>query len=376
MNEFADNGHQVTVLASRPRRVKKPTTFTTENNLKICRVKTGNISKSNPLEKMLSLFFLNRQFEKALNKYLANENYDLIIFNTPPITLSPFIEKLKDKYGCKFYLLLKDIWPYGFVDFDLIRKNGLIYNYFRKHEKRLYRVADRIGCMSPLGIDFVLSKNPELDPEKLEVCPNAIRVKDVNSTKELDIRKKYKIPEDATIYIYSGNISLGHGIEFLGETITDLKGYKKAFFLIGGSGLYFEKIRSQLKKSSVSNALVYDYLPKEDFENLLSICDVGLILLSSKYNYPQFPSRLLSYLHNRMAVLCAVNTSTDIGQIVEENQAGLSVTHGDRKRFIEAIKSMSENTQMLKEMKDNSFHLLNEKYTTDIAYRTILNSIK
>ena len=46
---------------------------------------------------------------------------------------------------------------------------------FRNKEKRLYEISDYIGCMSPANVDYLL-KNNEIDSNKVEVCPNSIKV--------------------------------------------------------------------------------------------------------------------------------------------------------------------------------------------------------
>lgn len=372
IHQFRDEGHQVTVVASRPRRNKLPSSFKEEEGVSVLRIKTGNISKTNPLEKSISLFLLNLQFKRGINKYLKGKSFDLILFNTPPITLSGLLKTLKHKYQCPLYVLLKDIWPYGFSDFGLIKKGGWVYNYFRRHEKKLYNLADFIGCMSPKGVKFLLEKHPELDSEKVEVCPNSIKVNGIQQTKNHSIREKFDIPKEATVFIFSGNLGLGHGLDFISDAILELRNYNKAFFLIGGAGTYFSKMKQVFDKENPPNAMLYSYLPEKDYEELISTCEVGLILLDNIYTYPQFPSRLLSYLENRMAVLCAVNKETDIGVIVEENGAGINTLHGDMTEFIDAVKILSEDTSSTKQMGENGYMLLKDKYTVQKSYSAII----
>ena len=54
--------------------------------------------------------------------------------------------------------------------------NRIIYRYFRNKEKELYALSDWIGCMSQANVDYVLKQNPEIDPGRVEVCPNSIEV--------------------------------------------------------------------------------------------------------------------------------------------------------------------------------------------------------
>lgn len=373
IHEFRDQGHNMFVVSNNPRRSGKPDSYKKEDGINVLRVKTGNISKTNYFEKSLSLLLLNYQFKKKINEYLKNETFDLIIFNTPPITMSGLLGDLKRSYNCKVYLLLKDIWPYGFADLGAIKEGGIVWKYFRRHEKKIYSIADQIGCMSPKNVSFILDKNPQLNPEKVEVCPNAIRVPSHFIPANPKVKESYGIPEDATVFLFSGNLGKGHGLEFLIKSIEALDGYDKAFFLIGGAGTHFNKIKSAFSKSEPRNAFLYSYLPEKEFEQILGISDVGLILLDSSYTYPQFPSRLLAYLKAKMAVLCAVNSETDIGEIVEAADAGISTLHGNSDEFIKAVKQLSKDKKKIKAMGENGYQLLKNRFSVEQAYRTIIN---
>lgn len=378
MSEFKNNGHEVTVLCNREKRVDKSDSFKNEDGINVLRINAGNIKKAGTLEKGLSLLLLNWRFKIAVYKYLSDNTFDLILFNTPPITLSGFLGYIKDQYRCPVYVLLKDMWPYGFADFGVIKKGGWIYNYLQNHERKVFELADIIGCMSPRGVDFVLDNYPHLDKHKVEVCPNSMRVNDgVQHSKNdgiaIKVREKYGIPEDATVFIFSGNLGLGHGLDFLVDSIIKLKDYHKAFFLVGGAGTHFDSIKKRIDAENLPNAFIYSYLPEEEFKELMSICDVGLILLDSKYTYPQFPSRLLGYLQAKMAVLCAVNRETDIGEIVARNRAGMNILHGDVEGFMESIRELSENSKQVKKMGENGYNLLKKEYDIAKSYEIIMS---
>ena len=88
---------------------------------------------------------------RAIKKYLSDVKIDLVLYPTPPITFANTIAYIKKRDGAYAYLMLKDIFPAGAVDLGALKKTGLkgvIYRYFRKKEKYLYRISDKIGCMS------------------------------------------------------------------------------------------------------------------------------------------------------------------------------------------------------------------------------------
>ena len=190
-----------------------------------------------------------------------------------------------------------------------------------------------------------------------------------------EIRDKYGIPGDACVFIFSGNLGIGHGLHFIIEAIQALSGYPKAYFVIGGSGTQFNYLEKKVKELLLENVFLYNWLPREDFERILATSDVGLILLY-RYTSPQFPSRLLSYYDYAKPALCAVNKDTDIGTIVEKEGCGRSVDHGDLNSFIEAVKFFCEQVEKRKIMGENGRKLLMDRYTVSHSYKIIMNHFR
>ena len=99
-----------------------------------------------------------------------------MLYSTPPITFERVVQFIKRRDGAKTYLLLKDIFPQNAVDLKVFGKRSPLYRHFRNKEKKLYKNADYIGCMSPANVEYILRNNPELSKEVVEVCPNSIDI--------------------------------------------------------------------------------------------------------------------------------------------------------------------------------------------------------
>ncbi|MGV8134608.1 MAG: glycosyltransferase family 4 protein [Mangrovibacterium sp.] len=374
MDEFVIRGHEVVVLSADER--ETACKLISERNLQILKVPTNRIRKVNKLKKAVALFSLGVTLKRELLKAIPEYRADLIIAHSPPVTLSGMLYSLKRRFGARLYYLLKDIWPHGPADLGIIRKNGILFNYFRFHEKKVYRIADFIGCMSPMNRDYILRNNRFLSEEKVEVCPNTITPRRLELKNDrLLVREKHKVPPNAKVFIFSGNIGKAHGIDFYLDAISELKEFEKAFFLIGGSGQFFDHAVREIEKRNLKNIGTYSRLPAEDFDQLLLACDVGVILLDRNYSVPQFPSRLLAYLEAGKPILCSVNHETDIGEIVVNSGCGISTLNGDIGAFKQAIEYFCDdrNGDMIRKMGSNSLALLNHDYTSSCGYEIIMN---
>ena len=373
LRQFRSNGHQIYIVSPREKRVNKPTEFFNANGVYFLKVKIGNITKVNNIEKGISTLRIENLFLQAIKKNLKDTKFDLIIYSTPPITFGKVISYIKKRDNAKSYLLLKDIFPQNAVDLNMFSKKSFIYKYFRLKEKKLYEQSDYIGCMSQANVDFILNHNPSIDAQTVEISPNSIEPINVdgNDLEVKRIREKYNIPFNKTVFIYGGNLGKPQGIDFLIECLEANKENKKNYFVIAGSGTEFNKIQTYFNENKPSNAQLFKQLPKEDYEVLANSCDVGLIFLDHRFTIPNFPSRLLSYMQASMPVLAATDANTDIGKILERSEFGHWCESNDVHSFNQKLEHFYDKKDRDK-MGQNARKYLEENYTTKHTYEIIM----
>lgn len=376
LREFYKNGHSVYIISPVERRNNEHTHIIEKNNYKIIKVRTGNIQKTNLIEKGISTILLETQFINAIKKYFYDVKFDLILYSTPPITLVKPIKFIKKRDNAKSYLLLKDIFPQNAVDIGILSKSGIrgiIYKYFRKKEKRLYALSDKIGCMSQANLDYIIKNNTEINPEKTELCPNSIEPHDVSitETERINIREKYNLPLDKKIFVYGGNLGKPQGVPFIIECLRKCKDIENAFFLIIGSGTEYVRLKKFVEHENPINVKLLDTLPKDEYDKMISACNVGLIFLDHRFTIPNFPSRMLSYMQAKLPVLAATDSNTDIGKIIESGRFGWWCTSDNIQRFAECVREICISQTV--EMGQAGWEYLNENYTVDKGY-TIITS--
>lgn len=375
LRKFRNEGHQLTIVTPVERRKGIPTNYSSKEGVNILQVKTFNITKTNVIEKGIGTLAIEYQYLQAVKKYLKNIKFDLILYSTPPITLVKVIEFIKKRDNAYSYLLLKDIFPQNAIDMLMMKSNGFLHRYFVKKEKELYKISDKIGCMSPANVDFILKHNPELNPAKVEVNPNSIEPIEINYSEKdkNEVRSKYKLPLDKKILVYGGNLGKPQGLDFLLETIKECKN-AQAYFLIVGDGTEYNKLKNWFDVNKPNNAKLLQRLPKEDYVKMLAACDIGLIFLHQDFTIPNFPSRLLSYLEMNKPILAATDPNTDIGSIIEDNKCGYKVISGNQTEMQNKLDSLLNDN--LIEMGLNGRKLLFNEYLVDKSYELILNKTK
>lgn len=376
IREFIKNNHNVHVICSREKRHNLATEFVEESGAKLVKVKIGNITKTNLIEKGVSTLLVSIQYKLAINYFFSDVKFDLIMYSTPPITLVDCIEYVKKRDGAKTYLLLKDIFPQNAVDLGMFTQTGaksILYKYFRNKESKLYRISDHIGCMSQANVEYVLKHNAELDSNIVEVCPNSVEVVDmsVDATTRENIRKKYDIPTNKKILIYGGNLGKPQGIDFLIECLKSQYNRDDVYFLIVGDGTEFGKLESYMKAEKPMNVKLMKRLPKDDYDTMVAACDVGMIFLDHRFTIPNFPSRLLSYMQAKIPVLACTDPNTDIGKVITEGCFGWWCESNSIQEFTKIVDCICSAD--LKTLGDNAYRVLNEKFSVSESYNTIIN---
>ena len=313
----------------------------------VLRVKTGQVQKTSLLRKGIATLTLGSRFKAAIKKNLRGHRYDLIMYSTPPITLVNIVKYIKKRDGAKTYLLLKDIFPQNAVDLGMMRKSGLkalIYRHFRKMEKKLYAVSDRIGCMSQANVDYIKAHEPQIPPEKIHISPNSFEPETVcmDLEEKRQLREKYGLPVDKKIFIYGGNIGRPQGVSHIIACMQAVKDAENCFFVICGNGTEYGKLETYVQESGQQNLKLIPGLPRNEYEAFVGCCDVGLIFLDHRFTIPNFPSRLLSYMQKTMPVIACTDPISDVGKVMEAGGFGLWCESDDPEKFLWAVQSMCQ----------------------------------
>ena len=413
MRKFREEGHAVYIISPCERREGKPTTLYETEGVKILSVRTLNVQKTNVIEKGLGQVSIEYLYKRAIHKYFKGVAFNIILYSTPPITLMGVVKDMKRKNPQAItYLLLKDIFPQNALDLGMMTEKGLkgfLYRHFRKQEINLYKESDYIGCMSPANVKYLLEHNPNIDPKRVEVAPNSIsltpnpspegegdlKAPEPPKGKRLEIREKYGLPTDKPIFIYGGNLGKPQGIPFLIKCLEANKHRTDCHFLVVGAGTYSPMLQDWYQKElelpslegragdrllqgragdrlldKLASITVMKGLPKDEYDQLVQACDVGLIFLDYRFTIPNYPSRLLSYLEYKMPIIACTDPNCDMGAIAEENGYGLWAPSNDVTAFTYAVDKILQSD--IKDMGERGYDFLCKNYLVDNTYNAIM----
>ena len=353
IQELTGFGDKVTILSItsdlKPFQIKK----ISKKNIDLIYIGSFQLYNVNIFRKGLSILSLPFFMRRAI-KGLDLKKFEVVLYETPPITWAGIVKEIKKKNKIKSFLMLKDIFPQNAVDIGLMKKEGVIFKYFKRKEKLLYEISDYIGCMSKGNMDYILKNNPEISQEKVYYFPNT---KKDTGNRSMDFEK------ENLQFVYGGNMGLPQGVLNIAPAITYFKNDKDIEFIFVGKGTEWNKINEYFKEQK--NVKVLESLPREEYEKLLSSCDAGFIFLDSRFTIPNYPSRTLAYLEKGIPIIAATDKNTDIRNLIQDNNVGLWSCSDDIASLIENIKIMKENKEIRKEFSKNARELFLKEFQVE-----------
>jgi hypothetical protein len=117
------------------------------------------------------------------------------------------------------------------------------------------------------------------------------------------------------------------------------------------------------------------YLPKKEFDELLTVCDVGLIYLDNRFTIPNYPSRILSYMQASLPILMSSDMNTDLGKQIVDWKIGLWNYSGDIESFIRNYCYLLDLENRNK-FKVNIPSVLKSEFNVQVTYQKIMNHMK
>lgn len=302
-------------------------------------------------KKGIRIMEMSKKYIAAYNKYIADEKFDIILMATPPSSLYDVVKLAKKRSGAKFYLILRDIHP-ECLDRKKIperfAKRTDVYdeckrpygvNYFVEkllfyQSQSLYKLADWVGCMSPGNQRYFKTIAPYIDDDRIVLLPNWYKGREYSGCKSDKLLEKYNL-KGKFIAIFGGTIGEAQAVWNIATLAKHNLEKKDVVFLIVGRGTKKGVLEDIAKKDNLTNIRFLNYLPREDYEQILELADLGLISIDEKYKVPTCPSKIIGYMALAKPVLAMFNEGSDYGEYyIDQTGCGLySVDLNHKKMF-------------------------------------------
>lgn len=376
-NELAyslrDSGYDVTVVAMSWLKDDPENSIGIESGVKVVRIK-------------LPPLFYKRMFVITALKILAfpliAKHYirkhvtacDLLIANTPCVTVFGLSKFFSRRFGAKSFLVLWDFFPYYLKDLGVVR-NKWTFGALRLLERWMFNSFDRIGCMTDRNIEFLAEQYDYTSLEKVTKLPIWAALKPAPEVDKVALREKYQLPQDRVLAVYGGAMSIVQDLSNLLALARESSHLNVTFVMIG-NGTERENLIKQARDEKLDNVVFLESVPRYEYEKLLQACDIGLIFLSHKLTVPSFPSKSLDYFKLSLPVLAGLDSFTDFGPtLTQEAKAGFFSQSNQTAELVNLLETLVKDKDLRSELGANGRQFYEVEFNVDRAKKTILSTI-
>ena len=324
--ELFRRGHEVT-LATPSQTLTVPFEVDRRNGFSVVRFASGKFKNTGKIRRAVNEILFPWRLLRALKKVEWRGTVDLIAYYSPSIFWGPAVLRLKKRWRCHSYLILRDIFPQWCVDSKILSKHSPVYWFFKLFERINYRAADRIGVQTASNLNYFCADRRAQD--KIEVLYNWFDCR-AQLPPPGDFRTKLHL-EDKVIFFYGGNIGNAQDMMNIVRLARNMGSHPEAHFLLVGNGDEYEIVERKKSEWHLDNLTLLKTIDQKEYFSLLQEIDVGMLTLHPGHRTQNFPGKLLGYMFCAKPILGSINPGNDTMAIINDAGAGLiSVNPDDR----------------------------------------------
>ena len=265
---------------------------------------------------------------------------DLIIATSPQFFTTWtafFLSKLKN---VPWIFELRDIWPETISSVKVIRLKFII-KFLEYIELFLYRDCSKVIAVTDSFKKNLISRG--ILSSKIEVIKNGVNLKLFNNKKLkknqdiINFKNKLKLK---FVVGYIGTHGLCQGLDFIIDSISDLKN-EDIHFLFIGDGSEKENLIKISKNKSLKNITFIGSVKKEELPQYYSLIDVSLVCLKQSDTFKSvIPSKIFESCALLKPILLGVDG--EARKLINQYNAGTYFIPENKKDFIKKIFKLKE----------------------------------
>ena len=370
--ELDRQGHQVTVLIPSP---QNKTCYETKScdQFKLISIRTP---KTNDVG------YIRRTFAEYIAPFvilyrlglapIVNESFDGIIWYAPSIFFGPLISRLKKRYDCPAYLVLRDMFPDWAVDLGLMKKR-LPYYFLKYIEFSQYKVADRIGIQAPGNFKYFNNGFLEQFKSKVELLWNWITPGDTNISCSINLEKTQLAGR--IIFVYAGNMGVAQDFNLVMSLVELYKDQAEVGFVFVGRGSEVPRLKLLAEQRELANIIFFDEIDSAQIPALYAQCDIGLVALDPRHKSNNIPGKFLTYIESGLPVLARLNPGNDLAEVISENHIGESYVGADAGELKAVADALIQSLKNDQEISIRCKNLAQNLFSTERAAKQIINAL-
>jgi glycosyltransferase involved in cell wall biosynthesis len=323
--------------------------------------------KSNGIARLRNMISYNL----AVRKYLKTkklEKPDIIIGSTVHLFAVNLAYNISKKYKSKFFVEVRDFWPYTLVALGKMSKYHPLVLLFSYLEKKLYKKAEKVITLFDKGYLYL---NKFIPNEKIILIPNSFNTDILQNLKETE-----KLDKEYFNVVYSGTVGVANDVMTLIQSAKYLKDNKKIRINIIGEGKEKEMIIEYCTKNNVENIVFYSQVTKNELIPILQKASVLWVGLKDSilYEFGFSMNKVYDYMASKVPII--ISTSVE-NNIIDQANCGKTIEPESPEILAETIIEFYNKPEVERKiLGENGFNFLMDNITTQSVAKNLINELQ
>lgn len=235
--------------------------------------------------------------------------------------------------GGKVIYHIHDLQIEAARDLQVIKLKS-IFSFLFAMERFIIDQADYVSSIS-IGMIKKVSKKTRKD---ILLFPNWVDTQLFHPLiSRSELKKQWGFSETDKVVLYSGSIGEKQGLETLINIAKNLENYPFIKFVICGNGPYKQNLERMAIAHQLRNISFMPTQPLNNFNNLLNMTDVHLVLQKKSACDLMMPSKLTTIWSSGGLALVTAEPGTTLHAVINENKMGVVIDCENEKLLTDAI---------------------------------------
>ena len=289
----------------------------------------------------------------------------LLVSTSPPMcSVAALLISIVRRRPVTYWVM--DINPDQMIEMGWIKPSSPIVKIFNWFNRRILRRSSGIVVLDRFMAERVLRKADVKD--KLTVMPPWPHEGHLGVVAHADnpFRKAHSL-DGKFVIMYSGNHSVCTPLRTVLEAALTLQDDPRLVFMFIGDGTGKREVDDTIAEHQPTNIRSLPYQPLSQIKYSLSAADVHLVVVGPSEVGVRHPCKIYGAMALGRPILLLGPDPCHASDLVDENDLGWHIQHGDVDAAISTIKHMvDQDVGVLAEMGQRGKTIVNEKLSQDI----------
>ena len=327
-DSFVSAGHEVDVVVHSPTAPRPRELRVGPSGIRVLSV--GAVSApGSAIAKLRSYLATGFRLHTTGARFASTGAYDLCVYTSIGLFSFGFPSRVRRRgTAARLLFVMWDFFPVHQVEIGRIRP-AVLAPFLKRLERMSIRRSDVVAVMSAANEKYLKSYHRSLSADVIQIPPWA---SDAQPTSPLPVKR------ERFTAIFGGQLVKGRGVDTLLDAakLLELDGLP-IDILIAGDGSDAAELRKRATELKLTNVSFLGSLHREIYRTVLQTSHVGIAVTVPGISPPSFPSKIVEYCANGLPVLVCVEASSDAGEYVQSNGAGLAAPAGDAPAIARAL---------------------------------------